>query len=677
MELSPCYNQSQGLAFCFTADDGLVGIDLDHCIVNGVALAWCLPILDRFKHTYIELSPSLSGVKIYCQGTLPDGLKPSVAIDDDSAIEMWSHDRFFAFTGLHLDGSGGEAEDCQGAIDWLIAEYGFEAERRQSSVPPTAGPSKVCQPVGTLAKRMQDYADACEAATTGGRHRALYRACAKMWDFEHLGELPTNEMMVGVARDINARFRPPLEDDQVIHTVECAYKYRQDRPASVAWLREHSKPDPGVDLSGIRNGSSPAPPNPTPRVVEQPFPRSAIEAPGFVGEFVDWCCRTAIYPQPQLAVAGALSLLGAICGRKISGPDGQLRTNIYILGVAPAGSGKEHIRRCVKQLLLAADRPDYSGPERLVSSAGLVAVVKKHKSILLMLDEIGKLLATMQDQRQVHLYAIGSVMLQMYTSSDILWIGDAYADERKTPKIEQPNLCLFGTTTGSSLWPKLSLDNVSDGLLPRMGLVEGSYVDPRQPEHLGVPNALVQRVLAWDYRGDLETANPAAVQAQYDEDAISRHFAHMQAIARRRKDEDEYRSAIWTRVAERTGKLALLFACSRAEAGPETVKVALADVDRAVELSNWMARRLIDRVAGYQVCATNPIERDVAKVLQIIRQCGPISRRDLSRKTQWLRRRERDEIVTSLMESEQIACSISAVKIGNGAEKLVEFFSVF
>ena len=49
----------------------IVGIDLDHCIENGTLLPWAQEIVDRFAMTYIEVSPSGTGIRIFC--LLPDG----------------------------------------------------------------------------------------------------------------------------------------------------------------------------------------------------------------------------------------------------------------------------------------------------------------------------------------------------------------------------------------------------------------------------------------------------------------------------------------------------------------------------------------------------------------------------------------------------------------------------
>ena len=49
----------------------IVGIDLDHCVEDGDIAPWAQTIVDRFGSTYIEVSPSGTGLRIFC--LLPDG----------------------------------------------------------------------------------------------------------------------------------------------------------------------------------------------------------------------------------------------------------------------------------------------------------------------------------------------------------------------------------------------------------------------------------------------------------------------------------------------------------------------------------------------------------------------------------------------------------------------------
>src|SRR5262245_21939593 len=59
-----------GLAFAFFAQDGLVGVDLDDCLdPAGTVKQWARGIVERFGDSYMEISPSGRGIKIWTQGS--------------------------------------------------------------------------------------------------------------------------------------------------------------------------------------------------------------------------------------------------------------------------------------------------------------------------------------------------------------------------------------------------------------------------------------------------------------------------------------------------------------------------------------------------------------------------------------------------------------------------------
>src|SRR5439155_23205258 len=61
-----------GIGFAFFESDPFTGVDLDNCLDNrGSAKEWAKSIIERFGDTYMEVSPSGRGVKIWCRGKLP------------------------------------------------------------------------------------------------------------------------------------------------------------------------------------------------------------------------------------------------------------------------------------------------------------------------------------------------------------------------------------------------------------------------------------------------------------------------------------------------------------------------------------------------------------------------------------------------------------------------------
>jgi hypothetical protein len=126
--------------------DGLGGVDLDSCRdpETGELTRWAQEILDGF-HSYAEISPSGTGVKIYALGA-PDDLPANTIpmatppINGKPAkLETFVNARYFAVTGEILDGFPDELVDCGdtgGAWDRLtrlLAKHGNTKSERGNS----------------------------------------------------------------------------------------------------------------------------------------------------------------------------------------------------------------------------------------------------------------------------------------------------------------------------------------------------------------------------------------------------------------------------------------------------------------------------------------------------------------------------------------------------------------
>src|SRR5690349_895111 len=71
-----------GLGFVFSREDLFAGIDLDDSLdEQGEVKAWARGIVERFSDTYMEISPSCQGLKIWLSGSLPANV-PGVQVGD-------------------------------------------------------------------------------------------------------------------------------------------------------------------------------------------------------------------------------------------------------------------------------------------------------------------------------------------------------------------------------------------------------------------------------------------------------------------------------------------------------------------------------------------------------------------------------------------------------------------
>ena len=103
-------NAYTGLGFVFSRADPFCGIDLDDSLDSEENVKpWAQGIVQRFADTYMEISPSGKGLKIWVRGAVPANL-PGVRVGDGQ-IEIYDHARYFAVTGRAFRGAPMEIED--------------------------------------------------------------------------------------------------------------------------------------------------------------------------------------------------------------------------------------------------------------------------------------------------------------------------------------------------------------------------------------------------------------------------------------------------------------------------------------------------------------------------------------------------------------------------------------
>ena len=81
-----------GIGFALTTQAGIVAVDLDDCLVDGIIQPWAAEIV-RAVGCYVELSPSGRGLHIFMRGKLPWPGKRT------KQIEIYSHARYLTVTG--------------------------------------------------------------------------------------------------------------------------------------------------------------------------------------------------------------------------------------------------------------------------------------------------------------------------------------------------------------------------------------------------------------------------------------------------------------------------------------------------------------------------------------------------------------------------------------------------
>lgn len=86
------YGGYDGIGFVFTKKDPFVGIDWDNISDNETVMSE----VESFN-SYAEYSPSMDGIHCICKGTIPEGSRCRAG-----NREIYTHGRFFTFTGNHI-----------------------------------------------------------------------------------------------------------------------------------------------------------------------------------------------------------------------------------------------------------------------------------------------------------------------------------------------------------------------------------------------------------------------------------------------------------------------------------------------------------------------------------------------------------------------------------------------
>ena len=392
--------------------------------------------------------------------------------------------------------------------------------------------------------------------------------------------------------------------------------------------------------------------------IEEGFPLHLCrEAPGLVGDVQKWIEKSAMFPQPILALGAAISAVGILYGQKVKGSTDS-RTNMYCLGVAPSGSGKEHPRKCVESLLSKLDEQKLLGGDP-ASSSGLLRSLKDGQGKrIVQIDEFGRVLKGMMSKNaSSHVAGLPTVMMKLFSSASSTYFGTEYANhdgKQDRKDIDQPCLCIHASTVPEHLFQAMTGSDAVDGFLSRWLIFEEQgYPDPQIPtmDKNELPQSIIDK-----YEDFKEHISPSTSMVKIQSKMIpfsdeAREMANefcvsMRKRAQQKQKEGDPTYAIWTRTFEHATKLALV--------GQEGGVVSKRVMKWALEVATFCSQYLCDQATSR--IADNEQEKSTKELLRIIKlsRAKGVKHSELVRKTQKLTGRERNDIIFSLIESEQI-----------------------
>lgn len=508
--------------------------------------------------------------------------------------------------------------------------------------------------------------DAIRSAPFGAQEATLNGECFSIAQLVSGGELAEGEAvnaLLSAARCMPSEpGKSPWYPSQLENKVRRAFQSGK----STARTAPAPEPEPVHPAQGlidkIRQKSAQRQAQPLP--VEQ----SLLDVDGALKLFIDYVESTAISPQPFLALAAGICALGAVAGRRYRTAT-NLRTNIYAIGVADSGGGKDHARKCLKRVLVEAELTQYLGGEDIASGTAMLTALQRHPAMLFQIDEFGDWLRQVLSERApTHKAQIAQRLKTLYSAAGDWVSGTEYADQKAStgkPRedIFEPHACFYGTTTPGQLWGALSGSGaMEDGLLARFLVFVSpvSYPDPRDAIPIDPPEPLVRAFQAVAHgaggEGNLSglmapgiRPSPFTVPMTHEAEVAAKALRDEQ-VKQARKGEGTGANSILARWTENSIKLALIRAVSRNPGNPIINETDIAWGRAVAEHAMRTIMREIDANA-----AESPFEKLTKKIMKLARRRGSITKRDMNHGGITVPPRDLQAALDTLVEAGQLA----------------------
>jgi len=404
----------------------------------------------------------------------------------------------------------------------------------------------------------------------------------------------------------------------------------------------------------------------SPTYIPQPFP----VAKGAVGKLVKYITDTAIRPQPILALAAALCAVGTLAGRKYTTAGSDIRTNIYIVSLADSGSGKNHSRAVIDRIFtenLECDR--YLGGSKIASGTGLLSALERHPVMLFQQDEFGAFLmaATNKERSPRHLTEIVDHVTELFTASNMIYRGIEFADQRtrERKELNDPCLCIHGTTVPGHFWKALQSSNSTDGSLARFLIfeTEESYPYSQYNQRKDPPADMIdllRRIVEPLGSGNMSGIMCAELKPEKMCE-ISCTTEASEFIQKLDRENTDYlrkivgtpMTSFWSRRIEIINKVAMIHAIGM---DPEYPTITLDDFKFGQNIVDRSINKMVDGIERF--VSDNQAEGQTKKVIELFRkEGGTMSRSDLYRKTHFLGR-DRETVIKSLVEAGTIEAEV-------------------
>lgn len=214
-----------------------------------------------------------------------------------------------------------------------------------------------------------------------------------------------------------------------------------------------------------------------------------------------WIYDTARSPVREFSTIASISFLSALYGRRYVGPTGA-GLNVYMIGVAKSGHGKDHPRKAIIALAHECGMAKLIGPNKVTGDTAIEKVVRRRPCFVMPWDEIGIILQGVTGKNaSPWSRSTRDAMLELYSLSTGIWTGKEHADSKTDSSgdpIYCPTVSILGMSTPTEFYAGLTETNLKDGMVGRMTVIVSEERPKRQDVSplLTVPQNLKEAIKA-------------------------------------------------------------------------------------------------------------------------------------------------------------------------------------
>ena len=417
----------------------------------------------------------------------------------------------------------------------------------------------------------------------GSRNDSLYRFGCKL---RRVGFSP-DELLEALIVANAQRCNPPMSDSEVKSIAMKASKHEPDQFATE--MMDAQTGSNIVDLAKILGGGNKVDPEDyeenedDAEDVEDEKGATKFDLPGPAGDMYRQILESAIYPSEALAFGGAMVAFSGLIERKWAGPlDG--RANLEIVCLADSGSGKDHPRKWVSTLFRELEI-DEKICNVAASKEGLEDYLVTHPAVVSLADEADGMLASLKNANDKLARSLWDYRLELYSSSGSHIRTRLKANGQGGAVIINPFLSVLSSAIPGMFFCALTEATILKGLVPRCIVLDAGKRGKanRNPSMVEPSKDLIKeckKFLSQGSKGNLEgvaTAKPSLTRLEFGEDAREFYFDRIVDQADNRHDSLKGRGrkdyVLWSRVAENTMKLALIYTLSKEGSKAKTIDI--------------------------------------------------------------------------------------------------------